>query len=502
MKKLLKKTCLAIALASVLSSCGTFFPTSTITSSSSSVSYTSFTCQAAMITPYQGKVHISDEAGVKKVGTTYTVYPFDTSAEMKYYVAAPSSTEAASRDTAFEDSFSDAFQRYHALFDRHNNYCDDNGLINNVKVLNDSYGSGKAVVLDEELYTSLKEAVNFCSTVKGKFNIGIGNLSTIWDFYISASITYDDSYTDEMKQCFVDSENQRRVVFVDPPANWIAHGVKTTPTYEELSSCLVFDDGAKAVTFSPISRIDDYLASDEAKNIVSAAKSFGMDLGKPSITLGGFGKGEATELFADKYPQKPFLINSGASSVKCNVGKPDGSGWNLTIANPFYYEANREAYFADLNLNAADLVLQAEGTFNMSTSGYYNQYYYAKQSDGSYLLRCHIIDASSPSTPGYSHSYFAATSVLMNDSGLADMITTSLMNTDSVQEAESLLKTISEAYPGEDIHSFYLVNDSSSSSKKTTCFAEEAIYDKFKFSKDVFPTYYTFTPITTLSKIS
>ncbi|MCI2069490.1 MAG: FAD:protein FMN transferase [Bacilli bacterium] len=500
MNKHLKKAYLLIVLSSLLSSCG-IVSSSQSNSSASAFSYMTYTSQAALITPYQGKVHISDENGVKKVGTTYTVDPFDTSAVIKYYVAYPTGSSAASRDTAFEESFSDAFQRYHALFDRHNNYCDDNGLINNVKVLNDSYGSGKEVILDQELFTALKEAVSFCSTVKGKFNIGIGNLSSIWDSYISASITYDDSYTDEMKQCFIDSENQRRVIFIDPPKTWIAHGVKTTPTPEELVSSLTFNETTRGVSFLPIKRIDDYLATDEAKNIVSAAKSFGIDLGKPSLTLGGFGKGEATELFADKYPEKSFLINSGASSVKCNSGKPDGTGWNLTIANPYYYEASREGFYADLNLNSSDLVLQADGTFNMSTSGYYNQYYYVKQSDGSYLLRCHIIDASS-STPGYSHSYFAATSVLMNDSGLADMITTSLMNTDSVEEAESLLKTISEAYPGQNINSFYLVNDPSSSGKKTTCYAEEAIFDEFKFAKDLYPTSYTFDSITTMSKIS
>ena len=77
-------------------------------------------------------------------------------------------------------------KRLHILFDRYNKYKDENGkVINNLKVVNDSYASGKEIVIDEDLYNLLEMSITLSKLTKGYFNPTMGSLIDGWNSYFS-----------------------------------------------------------------------------------------------------------------------------------------------------------------------------------------------------------------------------------------------------------------------------------------------------------------------------
>lgn len=490
MRRTFKATIALIALTGLFSSCQ---------ASSSSASFSRFDSGVAYIMPNRGSIHMSDANGntTQYQGTVGMVAAFNTSISMTYYLSGANQAQ----DTAFENDFSDSFDRYHALFDRHHNYIDDNlttatKVINNIKTVNDSYASGTPVVLDEELFDSLYRSWQFSIDSKGKFNIAVGALSTVWDQQIEEAADY--SSNDYAYQTYGSiSYAQQRVIYDDPNPELISYCLALTPTAEELKTMLVFNKTDHSVLFNEVPRITAYLASEEGQTKHQLSKDAGFSISAPSITLGGYGKGEATELFTSKHQDRVFLINSGSSSIKCQGGKMDGSAWDITVSNPFFYEASRVASYSKLGLNYGDLIMSEKGSFNLSTSGFYQQYFYGVQSDGTYKLRDHILDAST----GYSHTFFASCSVFLNDSGYADMYTTSLMNCDSVTEAAELIKYLDEK-TGVTCQGFLFLTDSPyGEAKKVTAYASSDLYSQISDATVKFPDYFTNPSITTVFEV-
>ena len=92
-----------------------------------------------------------------------------------------------------KESFNNTFTDYHVIFDRHYYYVNrqTDALINNVKVLNDSIGSGKFIKVDPLLYKALKDGYNFTINSENKFSIFIGNLADVYDEYIDLFLKYN-----------------------------------------------------------------------------------------------------------------------------------------------------------------------------------------------------------------------------------------------------------------------------------------------------------------------
>lgn len=440
----------------------------------------SYELSAASINPKTGEVHKCDKDGNFISTPVYSIAPFGTSITMVYYGGGN-----MKQDKDFESSFTYAFQHYHALFDKNYYYLDKGAFVNNVKVLNDSYGTGEEVILDSVLYKALKKAVGFTEASEGLFNLASGSLTDFWDYCLSNAELKEESYT------------QLRAISDDPAPSLVAYAKELVPTYEELDSSLVFDDSDYGVTFNSVPRIEEYLKTSSAEAAYSSLKKgTGLDIAHPSLTMGGFGKGEATQLFADAYGSShSFLINSGASSVKCNGSKPDGTSWHLSITNPVYKEES--AFTSGLELNGADLILSEDKTFDLSTSGYYEHYFYVENSDGTYKRRCHIVN---PLT-GYSSDYFASCSVLAADSGYADMYTTALMNTTSVKEASTLLSKL-DSYTGEATEAYYLVNYYDNEKLRCHCYVTDGIGDKISQSHEMYPSNFPYDPVTDILKVS
>lgn len=451
-----------------------------------------------------GSIHVCSADG--KEDTSSSIVPlFGTDIQLSYYVktgAVLTDNEEADsiRNKDLEQDFRDNFRYTHALFDRHYYYLDDSTgkMINNLKVLNDSYGKGTDIVYDERLYDALKKSLAFSLASEGKFDIGVGALSLLWDYQISESIDYSD---DSVREQFYEvSQNQKRVVFADPKEEYVEYAANMTPTAKELSDALVFNDETHSVRFDSIERIDNY-AKEHKETGVALGKLTGSvnrneTFLRPSLTFGGFGKGEATELFRRKYKDADYFINSGSSSIVCNGQKPDSTPWEFTLASPLYAEESRAGIY-DNDYSSADYVLKRSGSFSFSTSGYYNQYFYTLDADGNLKdRRTHILDADpSSSSYGYSHQFFASTSALLTDSGYGDMYTTALYNCSSPEEAEELLSSL-KGLTGEDPVCFYQVVDTASSS--ITLYADKTIAGDFSLCTEEYPKQFTKPSVTTL----
>ena len=185
----------------------------------------------------------------------------------------------------------------------------------------------------------------------------------------------------------------------------IWHDARTAGTYVPDMDKLT---AAKALT--DIS----FLEIDEENNTVRIAKA------GASLDVGALGKGYATEKAAE------HLENEGVTSYVLNIGgniriigtKPDGSGWKTGITNP--HDKNTYANY----INISDI--------SCVTSGDYERFYTVEGKKYH-----HIIDKDTlmPS------DYFSSVTILTNDSGLADALSTALFSM-SYEDGLALLENI------------------------------------------------------------
>lgn len=128
-----------------------------------------------------------------------------------------------------------------------------------------------------------------------------------------------------------------------------------------------------------------------------------------SLDVGSIGKGYAvqrTAEYAKELGMEHLLLSVGGNV--CAVGeRPDGTKWRLGIQNPD--SGSEETYVKKVDVKDVSVV----------TSGNYQRYYVV---DGKRY--CHIID---PDTQMPS-DYFSAVSIIAEDSGMADALSTSVYN--------------------------------------------------------------------------
>ena len=145
----------------------------------------------------------------------------------------------------------------------------------------------------------------------------------------------------------------------------------------------------------------DFLEIDDVNNTVRISDPLA------SIDVGALGKGYATEKVAE------FLEEKGCTSYVLNIGgnlrtigsKKDGSGWGTGITNPKGYPK----YALEIIINNTSCV----------TSGDYERYY---TFEGKKYH--HIIDKDTLMPA----DYFSSVTILVNDSGLADALSTALFS--------------------------------------------------------------------------
>ena len=353
-----------------------------------------------------------------------------------------------------KESFNNTFTDYHVIFDRHYYYVNrqTDALINNVKVLNDSIGSGKFIKVDPLLYKALKDGYNFTINSENKFSIFIGNLADVYDEYIDLAKyrNYPES------PYYILSEVNDRYFYSAPAENKVNDALVCTPSLDELKNetLIEFDDSTSSVKIN------------NTKRCQSAN-------GKLNISLSGQGKGLAVEKFVDDNNEYSMLINGGSSSIKTNRQKYFDDPWDIALTNPINRELIINSQYLDgeyVNFtNSYELMLEFPDSFNLSTSGYYENYYYVPllEDNTEWTLSPNSDDPNSSiynqnnyyniknlyrvnhiinPTTGKCEQFFDFVSVLLNDSELADMYTTCLMNTSSVEEAENMRTKLDKIY--------------------------------------------------------
>lgn len=372
-----------------------------------------------------------------------SVLPFDSGVTMTLY-----GDDAENEE--IKTNFVQKMSYYSALFDRHYDYQYRTSLdekyqdLINVKTINDTISelnsmennSSKDLVLPEELYQGLKIAVDFSLRSNLKYNLSIGSLSTLYDDNITNAQAFE--YQNYLNQLSKDDSKLYQTLVMRDTQKVVVNRDFDKDEYQKAS--------------------DAVLNKEELENIFTFKENNILEIRKikttdskytTSITLGGYGKGYAEKIFASMHPNVAFLLNGGSSSIMTQNVKTNGKPWKIRIDNPLYRQES--SYVSSMygfistplsKLNESEFYFESQNSFTLSTSGYYNNYFYTLGDNDEVILYHHIIDSNKK----ISDTYFDSASIMIDDPGYADMYSTALMNCSSLQEAEELRNLLDSTY--------------------------------------------------------
>lgn len=275
-------------------------------------------------------------------------------------------------------------QEYHRLFDI---YYEHSG-INNLRTINLSAG-GDAVEVDQKLIDFLLYAEELYEITDGEMNIMMGAVLSLWHDAREAK-TIEGLYCSYCRKFSSAEEcvdNKCPQQDPDSPSDSNAKCQHPVVTFE-----YELEQRAKHISF-------DSLEIDAQNCTVRITDP------EASIDVGALGKGYATEKAAQ------YLQAQGVTGYALNIGgnlrligtKDDGTEWRTGIKDP----ANPEQYATILSLSDTSCV----------TSGDYERFFMVGREKYH-----HIIDKDTlmPAT------YFRSISIITQNSGLADALSTAL----------------------------------------------------------------------------
>ena len=341
--------------------------------------------------PYTTEYQVIDKS-VSNVRTKdgYLVQPFNTIVTLR--------TFSGKDYNDIYPTFNKKMQRLHMLFDRYNDFVDEEGKdIVNLKDINESYGSGNKLVVDQDLIDLLNLSIELSSLTEGYFNPTLGELIDTWNY------RYEDGekYVRYSPYCFQDE---------DPKAEDINSSKEKVIPYNELSNYLIVNDEDNTVEFKKY-----------------------KDISKITLSLGAIAKGYAVEKMKDFVSSfdVPALIDGGSSSsygLKTNPN-PNRDSWLIGLASPYKVALKVQA-IANLEIN---------GTYTLSVSGDYESCY--KNSEG--IIRHHILNPYS----GYPENYYRVISVKSDSrSDVLDGLSTALFNIEDTNKILEIVSKVEEHY--------------------------------------------------------
>ena len=274
---------------------------------------------------------------------------------------------------------------------------------------------------EAEAQTALQNAHNELLAYHQLFDIynsyeGINNLKTVNDQAGLAPVTVDQRIIDLLlfaKDMYTQTDGRMNIAMGSVLSIW--HDYRTAGIDDPVNAALPgMEELQAAAAHTDISRL---IIDDEANTVFLSDSAMRLD-------VGAVAKGYAVERVAQQ------MIADGITSALLSIGgnvraigiRGDGASWRVSVQNP--------------DLTATDQTLTTVDLTNLSlvTSGSYQRYYTV---DGKTYH--HIIDPDTlmPAT------YLWAVSVVTEDSGLADALSTALF-TLSVEEGQALL----QRFPG------------------------------------------------------
>ncbi len=202
------------------------------------------------------------------------------------------------------------------MLDSDNLYINKNKeLVHNLGYFNKYLELNKPIKLEKETYDLIKIAYELTLISKGKFNLCIKDLSSLWDKYIK---TKEQNINEE----------------------YILKLKNELPSFETIEDIFIFDDENYEITIT-----HDRLLK---------------------ISLNALAKGYFLENLKEFFSNESLLIDAGSSSIS-TYGNSFYKTWNINIRNPNYSsdELDEDTY----------LSLKKQGDFSLSVSGDYQNYY-------------------------------------------------------------------------------------------------------------------------------
>ena len=318
---------------------------------------------------------------------------FNTSYEIRYQKVYPESFAEMARGI-----YVDNVPFIHKVADCHYMYrLDENDvsspIINNLFVVNDSYGSEEWLQIPSHLYFLLERGLELTIATDFKFNIFVGEIVNFWEDILENSYDYlnRDPYY-----------NPDQADLLERLTSYIPMNQQEVDDTLELK--MVGDD--------------HYVRFNSFK---------GAPHGDLAITLAGIAKGYANDILAPLLKENELehgFIYGGSSSISTLGSKYSGNPWQWQLEGPT--EAAPYAFYINRN-----------GQYSFSTSGGY-QGVYIPIDDG-YLLRHHIVN---PET-GYPAKQQLEINIISADlpSYMLDAYSTALMNM-TIEEGLALKASI------------------------------------------------------------
>lgn len=260
---------------------------------------------------------------------------------------------------------------------------------------------------DEESFTEqvklLKEKLEYYHKLYDIYNDyeGINNIKTINDNAGIAPVEVEEEIINLLllsKEMYEATDGQINVAMGSVLVIWHDYREKGSNDPENAS-------------LPPMEKLEEAALHTDINQIIIDKEASTVYLADPemSIDVGSIGKGYAVERVAEYAKEigiENILFSVGGNI--CAVGaREDGTGWRLGIQNPDL--DSEEEYVKRVQIQNMSLV----------TSGDYQRYYIV---DGEKY--CHIIDGDTL-MPAI---YFASVSIIAEDSGVADALSTSVFN--------------------------------------------------------------------------
>jgi len=293
-------------------------------------------------------------------------------------------------------------QRLHILFDRYNDFVDKRGQdIINLKTINESYGTGEVLTVDQEIIDLLTFSIELSELSGGYFNPTLGELIDTWNY------RYEDGakYVRFSPYCFEDE---------DPLESDIENAKSRIIPTNELKNYIVLDDENNTVEFKKYNDID-----------------------KVTISLGAIAKGYAVEKakqIIDEF-NVSAMVDGGASS-SYGIGKnknPNRDYWLIGLAAP--YKTNGSV--------ARLATLRFDNTYSLSVSGDYENSYFIYDENDNKIIRHHILNPFS----GYPENHYRIVSLKSDArSDILDGLSTALFNIESIEEIMNIVKNVEDYY--------------------------------------------------------
>ena len=286
----------------------------------------------------------------------------------------------------FSQSVYDDLKEYHQLFDIYHDYEG----INNIKTINDNAGIAP-VKVDPKIIEMLKFSKEAYELSNGKINIAFGAVLSVWHDYREEGT--NDPEAAKLPPMELLKEKAQHI-----DINKMIIDEKASTVYLE-DSQMRLDVGAIAKGYATEKVVDQVIADGYYNALISVGGNV-RAIGYKELSIT-----DAT------YAERTTPTGSGTTDQASDSSLKEKSAalvpWSVGIQNPDL--ESEEQYLDILNIENLSLV----------SSGDYERYYTV---DGKRY--CHIIDPSTlmPAT------YFREVSIVTENSGLADALSTTLFN--------------------------------------------------------------------------